>query len=218
MILDRAADLCHLHEGDDALLHSCAARCRKADNRELICRGMLEQAGDLLTDNRTHGCHHKLGIHDEYRAGLAADLGGAADNGILLVGGGTRLVELLLIAREVEEILAGQTREQLGKAVLVAHEIDAVTRTETVRKAAVRADVGIFDEVVLGCLVFAFLALDLGGAADLLYNVHETHYSASLSTRAKENSALTASLPPTVPLPSQKKKGPLLRTILHSVS
>ena len=70
----RARDrLGELHEGERALLHPGAARCRHDDERDPLREGVLGRAGDLLADDGAHRAAHEPEVHDADRDRPAVD-------------------------------------------------------------------------------------------------------------------------------------------------
>ena len=56
-----------LHEGERALLHPGAARCRHDDERHPQLERRLGRPGDLLADDRAHRAAHEREVHDADR-------------------------------------------------------------------------------------------------------------------------------------------------------
>ena len=98
----RPAGLGHLHQGKEPLLHPGPAGDGVAHHRHPMFRGVFKEAGDLLPHGGAHAAHHEAGLHDEQAAGLPADAGGAAEDGLPLAADLAHGLQLFLVAGEVQ--------------------------------------------------------------------------------------------------------------------
>ena len=63
----------HLHQGNNALLHSRAAGAGEKDHRKLFLRGALHGSRDLFTHVVAHAAHQKSRIADTDNGLLSVD-------------------------------------------------------------------------------------------------------------------------------------------------
>ena len=91
----------HLHEGKHSLVHTGSARGADDDHRTLGLGGCLDDPGDLLTHNRSHGGRQERKIHHRQSDGMSTHVPRPRDHGVdesclftigletILVGGDT---------------------------------------------------------------------------------------------------------------------------------
>ena len=138
----RAARFRHLHQRQNALLHSGAACRRKADNRQTVLCGVLKQTRDLLADNRAHAAHHKMRIHAEHGAVLAHYLCGAADDGFLFSGRKARAFQFIFVVRKLQNVMTRHVGIELRKRIVVRQKADALACRHA-KMVAAAADVQV---------------------------------------------------------------------------
>mmetsp|Transcript_11113 Transcript_11113/g.19379 ORF Transcript_11113/g.19379 Transcript_11113/m.19379 type:complete len:299 (+) Transcript_11113:1205-2101(+) len=65
--MQSCADLGHLHQGHDALLHASSSRSAHDEKGQALVRGVLDQSCELLTDHTAHGPAHVAKLHHAQR-------------------------------------------------------------------------------------------------------------------------------------------------------
>ena len=96
------------------------------DQREVLVRGELGAAPELLADDAAHAAAHEAEVHDGEHAVIAADLGGARDDGFGQAGLGLRLTQPVRVAFEVAELQrveGANVHPQLAEGAVV-HELE----------------------------------------------------------------------------------------------
>ena len=86
-------------------------------------RGVFKEAGDLLPHGGAHAAHHEAGLHDEQAAGLPADAGGAAEDGLPLAADLAHGLQLFLVAGEVQGVLPLHLGKEFLEGVLVRQKL-----------------------------------------------------------------------------------------------
>ena len=104
---------------------------------------VLEQAGQLFTDDRTHRRHHEMAVHDADRGFHAADLTHAGLDCVRHADLFSQLCRFLCVSREVDRVRRCQIGVQLLKAVLIRDLTDARAREQSSVASAVRAHIQI---------------------------------------------------------------------------
>ena len=167
MTARRRGHLCHLQERKHALLHARTAGAGEQHDRQTLFGRVLEQAGQLFTDDRTHGRHHKMAVHHTDAGLHAADLAHAGFNGV-------RHADLFSqLCREVDRVRRCQIGVQLLKAVLIRDLTDARAREQSSVASAVRAHIQILAVGIrLQFCAAALAGYDLGRFVLLRFHFH----------------------------------------------
>ena len=91
----------HLHQGNNALLHSRTAGAGKNNDRKFFLGSTLNHAGNLLAHHMSHTAHDEPGITDTDGSLKAFDGSLAGYNSFLKSGLFLRCLDLLLVPREI---------------------------------------------------------------------------------------------------------------------
>ena len=83
MTLHSSRSFSHLHQAHDTFLHAGTARSCKEDDWQLMLCRILKEAGNLLTNNHSHGSHDKVRIHDPKGRFVTFYQGGSSQNGLI---------------------------------------------------------------------------------------------------------------------------------------
>ncbi len=146
---------CHLHQGNDPLLHSGATGAAKQDDRQtFLCRA-FHRTGNFLPHHMPHAAHQKSGVADAKHRVLTVYF--TVTYGDRLMQSGLFLCRFyfVLISRELQRIRLRQILEPRGKRSRIRHHADAVSGAHPEITAALIADIQIF---------FRFLFIDLPAA------------------------------------------------------
>ena len=177
-VLDRAHRFGELHQREDSLLHTRAARCRDRDHRHAACGRAVTCTRELLADRAAHRAAHEREVHHRQLARPALDLRLSDQHRLAEPGLELRLGESLRVRAQVEEverIFAADVRRLFDERTLVRQRPDprACLHLEVV--AAVRTDPQVGVELVvaivrlaLGAGVRMLLARRVGRAAPVL--------------------------------------------------
>ena len=160
--LARGHGLGHLHEAQDALLHTSAAGGLEEDDGEALRGAALEEAGDLLADHRAHRAAHEVEDERAVGDGDALDVALAGLDRLLrarvfLRGGDA--IGIRLSVGEREGIGGQQVGVPLLEARVVEHERAPAGRAELVMPPALRTDLEIVLEGLRGEGLAAAVAL-----------------------------------------------------------
>ena len=146
---------CHLHQGNDPLLHSGATGAAKQDDRQtFLCRA-FHSAGNFLPHHMPHAAHQKSCVTNTEHCILAVYF--TVPNGDRLMQSGLFLCRFyfVLISRELQRIRLRQILKPRGKRSGIRHHADAVSGAPPEITATFIADIQIF---------FRFLFIDLPAA------------------------------------------------------
>ena len=113
--LQRGAGFGHLHQAEDALLHARAAGDGDAQHGQPLFRGHLKRPRDLFPNDRAHGAHHELRVHDEQGGRLPA---------AVAVAGGMLGIKPLITIKEGKVAMAGKARGLPGAYVALFKKIE----------------------------------------------------------------------------------------------
>ena len=158
MALDRARNLCHLHQGQHTLLHPRAARDGKSDHGQAVFQRVLEQRRDAVADHGSHRAEHEFGVHHEDRGLLPFNSGHAAENAFVFPAFRFCGRVFFPIVGEAERVGENLLAEQLLKGVGIREQIDPYPRGHGNVRAARGADPQVGVQFLFGKTLLAFRA------------------------------------------------------------
>ena len=122
----------HLTEGDDALVHPGPAGTDDDDQGQRLFHGLVHGDAELLADDRPHGAHEEVRLHDAENDAPALDKGLADEHGLLHAGLLLVGLDPLLVRRaailEAQRVVTGQIGKALLERALVRNLLDAESR------------------------------------------------------------------------------------------
>ena len=156
----RSADLGHLHQGNQALLHAGAARTGEDNERQSHLCGALHGAGDLLAHHIPHGAHHERGLHHGKRHGDAVQFRQAAAHALGAAALHTGSFDHLVEAGEVQRVALFHIGIPFRKALRIEDQTDTLFGSQAVQAAAFGAHAAIGSDIahVAGNAAFGALA------------------------------------------------------------
>lgn len=146
MLGDGGAGFCHLHQRDDALLHTRAAAQYEADDGKGVFGGVFKRLCDLFPHRVAHAAHREAVLHRKQRALYAADLCGAADDAVFFARLFAQGGELFVVAGEGKRVAARLFGEQFFKVFRT--EGDTIPRGEFFIMPAFGADAEVLLHLV----------------------------------------------------------------------
>ena len=149
MTLDGCAGFRHLHQRDNALLHSGSAGAAEQYNGKPQLGGPFHCSGDPLTYHITHAAHHKPGIaHADYRL-HTADGGFSHRHRLVKMRLLPNRRQLFLISRKIQGVFVFDVRLPLLKAILIHHHADSGFRLNPKAAAALGTGVKMLHHILL---------------------------------------------------------------------
>ena len=149
----RAARLGHLHEAEHTLIHAGAARSGNDDDRALLFRAVLDDAGDFFADDRAHRRSDEIEIHHGDARVASVDLAFTGDDGVLEPGLFPVGLKALLVSRDPAE-LEGVDRKHpsimLFESSRIGEALDALPCAQREMVFALRAHLEVLLELDLG--------------------------------------------------------------------
>ena len=139
MAFDGGADLAHLHQRHQALLHAGSARSGEDEQRQALVGGALNRTGDLLAHNRAHGAHHERGLHDADGNRAPIKLHLARAHALVKAALCTLLLNQIVEVRELKRVALLHGGVPFLEASLVEQQRDALARGKAIQLAAGRA-------------------------------------------------------------------------------
>ena len=155
-----AAGLCHLHQRQNTLLHSCAARNGKNDHRQTVRCGILKRSRDLFARHRTHRAHHELRVHHSDHGFFAVDLANARDDRFIFAAAEFCAPELFLIIGKSDLINRRHISVHFGKCSLVHRHFNALSGGDAEMIAAFRTNLVVVHQIGRKHRIFAHRTLD----------------------------------------------------------
>ena len=129
----------HLHEGDDALLHSRAAGAGVENHRELFLRGALCHARNFFAQVVAHRAHQKARVADTDSDRNAVDCDFSGHDRLIEPRGLLDFPELLLVVREIERVHDREFLIPLLETARIREQLDSALRMNADQGAAARA-------------------------------------------------------------------------------
>jgi len=123
--------LCHLHQGNDSLLHSRPAGTAEQDDRKLFLRCPLHCPCDFLADHMSHAAHEKSCITDAKHGLLAINFTFSYRHCLVKSGLFPDCLKLLLIFWEFQRILVLEIFEPRLERPGICHHADSVFCTDS---------------------------------------------------------------------------------------
>src|SRR2546423_921203 len=148
----------HLHQRENALLHSRAAGCRDDNQWELPLQRALSEACDLLSHHGAHGTAHEGEVHDTEidRQPIEQTVTGEERVGVACVR--KCLLQPLRVLREAERIRRAQVYFELLHCPVVEQQRAVLVGTNPTMIIATRAHVEVALELLANVGVSARLA------------------------------------------------------------
>lgn len=145
---DGRGGLGHLHEADEALLHSGAAGAGEDDGGEVLVGGAFDGGGDFLADDGAHGAHDEEGVHYGEDDRSTFDISAAGEDGFgqagLFLGGGHSLG-----VGDAVRPIQGVGGDEVGVEFLEGAGVGELADTGAGVDAIVVAALGADEEVLL---------------------------------------------------------------------
>ena len=142
----RSAGLGHLHETENALVHSSPARCGKDNDGLPLGGGQFNGAGDFLPHDAAHAGAEESEVHDGENHGNAFDARPSCNHRFHEAGLGLVGFHFIQIAFESEGIDRVENAINLGKASFINDGGDAVVGVKGEVVSALGADAKVADE------------------------------------------------------------------------
>ena len=149
MLFHCGRGLCHLHQGDNSLLHSGSAGAAEQHHRQLLLNRPLKGSGDALAHGVAHASHEKSGVADAQHGFHASDGTAAHSDGLLQVSLLPHLRELLLISGIVQGIFPHHRFLPFLESSRVSHHPYSGFCFHPEIPGTFGTDVGIFHHVLL---------------------------------------------------------------------
>ena len=141
VLLQGSRGLCHLHEGNDPLLHPGTPGTGENDHRKLFLRCALHRAGDLLSDDVAHARHHKSSVAYADDCGISIDHDLPRHDSLIQLCALFQSVYFLLISFEIQRIDELHLLIPLFKGALVRQHLHSSVRVDTEIPVALRTNV-----------------------------------------------------------------------------
>ena len=160
MLLKRCRGFCHLHQGDNSLLHSGSAGAAENNDGQFFFGSALHHECDLFTYHMPHAAHQESGIADTKAYLLAVDFTHSHGNSLVKTCLFLHVRKLLLISREIQRITDIHLLKPGDKGTPVTDHADSVFCSDTEIASAGSTDIVIEDCILLTDLFLAAWADD----------------------------------------------------------
>ena len=160
MLFNGRSCLCHLHQRNHSLLHSCSAGAAIQNNRKTALCRLLKSTGNFLTHNISHTCHQKPGITDAKHYRLTANRCLSDTDCLVQMGFLLKLRNFLWIIRIIQWIGCLHAAKPLLKRIRIRNLTNSRLCLHSEKSMTFRADVGIRHNILFINGLSTFRTLD----------------------------------------------------------
>lgn len=150
----------HLHQAENAFLHTGTAAGAEDDQRQALLRGIFNSTGYFFTYARTHAAHEEPAIQHAHHTGMAVDFTVSGHHRFIQAGTAALVLQFLLIIREMQYVFCFDIFIQFPERAGIQNHAQAIISIDGLMIPTVGAHIQTFQPVVPRSAAFTLFAGD----------------------------------------------------------